>query len=114
MLRVSDGASSSSRHWDGRLHPLGCQASIGFAIGRRPPDSIPNKLRSHLRSEPDEVNVASGVVAMGRSAWRAVSAAAEGRMPTLGCAQPSSLACFCPEICFSGQIQCLFPTLLDS
>jgi hypothetical protein len=36
-----------------------------------------------LRSEPEELNVASGVVAMGRSGVVAASAAAEGRMPTL-------------------------------
>ncbi len=43
-------------------------------------------LPSHLRSESEEVNVASGVVAMGRSgvAGRSVCA---GRMPTLRCAQ---------------------------
>jgi hypothetical protein len=45
-------------------------------------------LPSHLRSEPEEVNVASSVVAMGRSgvAGRRVCA---GRMPTLPCAQIS-------------------------
>jgi len=45
-------------------------------------------LASHLRSEPEEVNVASGVVAMVPvGCGGAASAAAEGRMPTLRCAQ---------------------------
>jgi hypothetical protein len=45
-------------------------------------------LPGQLRSEPEEVNVASGVVAIGRSgvAGRGVCA---GRMPTLRCAQTS-------------------------
>jgi hypothetical protein len=43
-------------------------------------------LASHLRSEPEEENVASGVVAMGRSGV-AVRSVCAGRMPTLRCAQ---------------------------
>jgi len=40
-------------------------------------------LRSQLRSEPEEMNVASGVVSMGRSGMAGNIAAAEGRMPAL-------------------------------
>ena len=44
--------------------------------------------RRQLRSEPEEVNVASGVVAMRRSGVAARGVCA-GRMPTLRCAQIS-------------------------
>ena len=45
-------------------------------------------LRSQLRTEPEEVNVASGAVAMGRSGMAGRNVCA-GRMPTLRCAQIS-------------------------
>jgi hypothetical protein len=58
------------------------------------PDAVAEMplLRRQLRSEPEEVNVAGGVVAMGRSgvAARGVCAGRmPGRMPTLRCAQTS-------------------------
>ena len=54
-------------------------------------------LASHLGSEPEEVNVASGVVAMGRSGGAGRIRAAEGRMPTLATISQRPLARL--EIC---------------